>query len=204
MNLGQKNIFPVFDKIVQRSEKEAILRQRSGVFWMTGLSGSGKTTIAVALERELKNRGYLAQVLDGDNLRAGINNDLDFSETGRTENIRRISEISKLFMNCGIVTITCFVSPLESMRALARNIVGASDFRLVYINSPLEICERRDVKGLYGKARKGEVPYFTGINSPFEPPVKPDIEVQTSKMTIEESVLFLMDYILPLIRPASA
>lgn len=194
-----KNIFPVFDKIVLRSEKEAVLRQKARVFWMTGLSGSGKTTIAIALERELKKRGFLTQILDGDNLRDGINSDLDFSESGRTENIRRISEISKLFLNCGIVTITCFVSPLEHMRDLAQNIVGEQDFRLIYINSPLEICENRDVKGLYKRARNGEVPHFTGINSPFEPPAKIGLEVLSSGKSVEESVAPLLNYVLPLI-----
>jgi adenylylsulfate kinase len=182
-----KNIFPT-DSILQRADKEQLLGQRSMVIWLTGLSGSGKTTIAVALEKELHRRGHLTQVLDGDNVRAGINNNLGFSEVDREENIRRIAEVAKLFMNCGVITICCFVSPSTAMREKAKQIIGAENFMEVYVSTSLEACEKRDVKGLYAKARKGEIADFTGISSPFEEPPTPDLKLDTEKLAIEESV----------------
>jgi adenylylsulfate kinase len=181
------NIFPT-DKILLRADKEKLLQQQGIALWFTGLSGSGKTTIAIALEQELNKRGLLTQILDGDNIRAGINNNLGFSEADRTENIRRIAEITKLFVNCGIITICCFVSPTEEIRNLAKTIIGPSDFVEVFVNTPLETCEQRDVKGLYAKARKGEIKDFTGISSPFEAPKNPEIEVKTNELTVQESV----------------
>jgi adenylylsulfate kinase len=195
----QENIFPIFDKIAGRAEKEQFLNQKSKVIWMTGLSGSGKTTIAVALEKELLQRGFFTQVLDGDNIRVGINNNLGFSEEDRTENIRRIAEVSKLFLNCGIITINCFVSPTKAIRENAKKIIGASDFIEVFIDTPIEICEQRDVKGLYKKARAGEIKDFTGINAPFEAPTHADIVVVTKNKTVEESVTVVLNAILPLI-----
>ena len=135
--------------------------------WFTGLSGSGKSTIALGVERELHARGILCRILDGDNIRAGINNNLGFSPADREENIRRIAEIGKLFVQTGIVTLACFVSPTETIRNMARRIVGEEDFLEVYVSTPLEECERRDVKGLYARARRGEVKEFTGITAPF-------------------------------------
>ncbi|TND09573.1 MAG: adenylylsulfate kinase [Bacteroidetes bacterium] len=196
-----KNIHPVFNRLLQRSDKEKLLKQRARVIWLTGLSGSGKTTLAIALERELHNRGFLTQVLDGDNIRAGINNNLGFSEEDRTENIRRIAEVSKLFLDAGIITINCFVSPARAMRELARNIIGAGDFIEIYINASLETCEQRDVKGLYAKARKGEIKDFTGIHTPFEAPENPAAEILTDRQSIEESAQILIQTIEPLIRP---
>ena len=155
------NIHTVFEKLLKRADKEALLSQHSKVIWLTGLSGSGKTSIAVWLEQKLSDNGYLTQVLDGDNVRAGINNNLAFTEEDRLENIRRISEVSKLFLNCGIITINSFVSPTENVRGLAKEIIGDDDFLEVYISASLEECEKRDVKGLYKKARKGEIPNFT-------------------------------------------
>ncbi|MEW6469138.1 MAG: adenylyl-sulfate kinase [Bacteroidota bacterium] len=190
-----KNIFPT-DKILQRADKEKLLGQRGIALWMTGLSGSGKTTIAAALEKELNRRGLLTQVLDGDNIRAGINNNLGFSEADRTENIRRIAETARLFVNCGIITICCFVSPTERIRALAKQIIGEKDFVEVYVNTPLEVCEQRDVKGLYAKARKGEISDFTGISAPFEAPAAPAIEIRTDRMQIEESVNLIIEKII--------
>ena len=184
-------IYPT-GKILQRKEKEKMLKQRGRVIWFTGLSGSGKTTIAVALERELAKKGFLTQLLDGDNIRAGINNNLGFSEKDRVENIRRIAEVTKLFLNCGIITLCCFVSPTRAMRKLAKSIIGKNDFIEVFVNTPLEICEQRDVKGLYAKARKGEIKDFTGVNAPFEVPVKPDIEVRTKEMSADECVKKIM------------
>lgn len=195
------NIFSIFDEIIQREEKEALLKQKAKVIWMTGLSGSGKTTIAMVLERELHSRGYLTQILDGDNIRAGINNNLGFSEDDRVENIRRIGEVSKLFLNCGIITINCFVSPTKALRESARTLVGKKDFIEVYVNTPLKVCEMRDPKGLYKKARSGEIKDFTGISAPFEAPENPEVEIKNEKKTVEECVTQLLDYILPLIKP---
>ena len=182
-----KHIYPT-DQNLQRADKEKLLHQKSQVIWFTGLSGSGKTTIALALEKELHQRGILTQVLDGDNIRAGINNNLGFSETDRLENIRRIAEVAKLFVNCGVVTICCFVSPTLEIRQLAKNIIGEVDFVEVFVNTPLEVCEQRDVKGLYAKARKGEIKDFTGIDAPFEAPTDPTIELNTTQLSIEQSL----------------
>ena len=193
------NIHPIFEKLVQRDEREKLLNQNSKVLWLTGLSGSGKSTIAQALERKLHNQGYLVQILDGDNIRSGINNNLGFTLEDRLENIRRISEIAKLYLNSGIITINSFVSPTIQIRKLAKDIIGLEDFVEVYINTPLEICESRDVKGLYKKARKGEIKGFTGIDSPYEFPPSPDLEVPTENLTIEQSAGMIYDHILPLI-----
>lgn len=187
------NIFPT-DKILQRADKEQLLKQKGIAIWFTGLSGSGKTTIAIALEKELHSKGLLTQILDGDNIRTGINNNLGFSDVDRIENIRRIAEVTKLFVNSGVITICCFVSPTEEIRNNAKNIIGANDFIEVFVNTPLEVCEKRDVKGLYAKARKGEIKDFTGINAPFEAPVNPEIEL-TNALSIEESVKKILDKI---------
>ncbi|MCC7332601.1 MAG: adenylyl-sulfate kinase [Flavobacteriales bacterium] len=202
MKANQNNIFPVFESILQRKDKEALLCQKSAVIWLTGLSGSGKTTIAIGLEQELNKKGILTQLLDGDNIRAGINNNLGFSEDDRVENIRRIAEVAKLFLNCGIVTICCFVSPTNEIRYQAKKIIGENDFFEVFINTPLEVCEKRDVKGLYKKARAGEIKDFTGINSPFEVPEKPFLEIKTNGMAIEHSVNEILRIVLPIIKPA--
>ncbi len=188
MNSELNTIYPIFDKMLSRKDKEQLLRQRGIMIWMTGLSGSGKSTVAIGVERELHKRGILCRILDGDNIRAGINSNLGFSEEDRRENIRRIAEIGKLFVDTGIVTIACFVSPTLELRQMAREIIGEKDFREVYIATPLEECERRDVKGLYARARRGEVKDFTGISAPFEPPAAPDLSLDTSRMTLEEEV----------------
>jgi adenylylsulfate kinase len=188
----ETNIFPT-DKILLRADKEQLLQQHGTAIWFTGLSGSGKTTIAIALEQELNKKGLLTQILDGDNIRSGINNNLGFSDADRTENIRRIAEITKLFVNCGIVTICCFVSPTEDIRAIARTIIGADDFMEVFVNTPLAICEERDVKGLYAKARKGEIKDFTGINAPFEAPANPAVELRTNERSVQESVKKILE-----------
>lgn len=190
------NIHPIFDRLLQRSDREQRLGQRSKVLWLTGLSGSGKSTIAQALERKLHNEGYFAQVLDGDNIRSGINNNLGFSLEDRKENIRRIAEIAKLYLNSGIITLNSFVSPTREIRAFARDIIGTEDFIEIYINAPLEVCEARDVKGLYKKARKGEIKGFTGIDSPYEVPETPALEIRTDKMSLEESVQCIYEFIL--------
>ena len=200
--MKQKNIHPVFNKILQRPEKEKLLNQKAKVIWMTGLSGAGKTTIGTGIERELNKRGHLTQVLDGDNIRSGINNNLGFSAEDRFENIRRIAEVSKLFLNCGIICINSFISPTKEIRAMAKEIIGEDDFIEVYVNAPLEVCEQRDVKGLYRKARDGKIKDFTGIDAPFEVPENPAVEIRTDRLSIEESVQKCLEVILPKIECA--
>ncbi|MEL7021653.1 MAG: adenylyl-sulfate kinase [Bacteroidota bacterium] len=189
------NIHPIFDRLLQRTDREQLLGQRAKVLWLTGLSGSGKSTIARELERALHNQGKLAQVLDGDNIRSGINSNLSFSLEDRAENIRRIAEIAKLYLHTGVVTICSFISPTTTIRDMVRTIVGAQDFIEIYVNAPLEICEQRDVKGLYDKARKGEIKGFTGIDSPYEPPKNPAIEIRTDQLSLDEGVAKILDYI---------
>ncbi len=163
---------------------------------MTGLSGSGKSTIGTAVEKELYRKGYLTQLLDGDNVRTGINNNLGFSDADRTENIRRIAEVSKLFLNCGVITINTFVSPTNAIRQLAKDIIGSDNFVEIYVNCPMEICETRDVKGLYKKARAGEIKDFTGITAPFEAPANADLEIKTDKEPVETSVKKVLKFVL--------
>lgn len=182
------NIYPIYDRMLSREERERQLGQRGMMVWFTGLSGSGKSTVALGVERELAKRGILCRILDGDNIRAGINSNLGFSQEDRRENIRRIAEVGKLFVDTGIVTLACFVSPTEDIRQLARNIIGESDFKEVYVSTPIEECERRDVKGLYARARRGEVKDFTGISAPFEAPQNPTLSIDTSVLPLEESV----------------
>jgi len=197
MKEKQNHIYPVFDKILTRKDKEKLLNQRSKVIWMTGLSGAGKTTIAKFLDEALYKKGYVAQILDGDNIRSGINNNLSFSDEDRYENIRRIAEVSKLFINCGIIIINSFISPTEEIRNMALDIIGEENFIEVFVNAPIEVCEERDTKGLYAKARRGEIKNFTGIDSPFELPESAHVTVRTDIQTIEESVAQVLDYLLP-------
>ena len=195
MSTTLKNIHPIFDRLVSRKEREQYFNQTAKVFWLTGLSGSGKSTIGQLAERKLFNEGLFVQLIDGDNIRSGINNNLGFSLKDRKENIRRISEISKLYLNSGIICINSFVSPTIEIRNQARKIIGDKDFREVFINTPLDICELRDVKGLYKKARAGEIKGFTGIDSPYEPPVNPQLEIKTANLTIEDSTNILLRFI---------
>lgn len=188
------------DQLSSRSAKEQLLGQKGLMVWFTGLSGSGKSTLAVALERELHQRGLLCRILDGDNIRSGINNNLGFSAADREENIRRIAEVGKLFVDTGIITLAAFISPDEKMRQMAASIIGNGDFLEVYVNTPIEACEKRDVKGLYAKARKGEIKNFTGVSAPFEVPENPDISIDTSVTSLEESVQALLSIILPKIK----
>jgi adenylylsulfate kinase len=194
-----EHIHPIFDQLLQRSEREERLQQRSKVLWLTGLSGSGKSTVAKYLERVLFAEGYLPQVLDGDNIRFGINSNLSFSSEDRLENIRRIAEISKLYLHSGIICINSFISPTREMRDLARSIVGSEDFIEIYINAPIEVCEARDVKGLYQKARAGLIKGFTGIDDPYEAPENPELEIRTDQMSIEDSALRIVEYLRPLV-----
>lgn len=192
-----ENIYPIFEKMLQRKDREALLKQKGIMIWFTGLSGSGKSTLAIALEGELYKQGILCRILDGDNIRSGINNNLGFSEADRTENIRRIAEVSKLFVDCGIVTIAAFISPTHAIRRMASEIIGEDDFLEVYVSTPIEECERRDVKGLYAKARRGEIKEFTGISSPFEAPEHPFISIDTSRQSLADSVKILLEAVFP-------
>jgi adenylylsulfate kinase len=167
---------------------------------MTGLSGSGKSTIAKGLEKKLHEDGILSQVLDGDNVRSGINSNLGFSEEDRLENIRRIAEVTKLFLDCGIVTINCFVSPTKDIRDLAKQIIGEKDFFEVYINASFEECTKRDVKGLYQKALNGEIKNFTGLDAPFEAPVDAALEIKTAEQNIDESVKIIYNFFIEKIK----
>lgn len=194
---NKNNIYPIFDKMLTRADREELLHQHSVMIWFTGLSGSGKSTIAIALERELQKRGLLCRILDGDNIRSGINNNLGFSEEDRVENIRRIAEIGKLFVDTGIITIAAFISPNNDIREMAANIIGKENFLEIFVSTPIEECERRDVKGLYAKARRGEIKNFTGISAPFEAPANPALSIDTSKLSVEESVNKLLELILP-------
>lgn len=194
------HIHPIFERTVSRERKEVLLKQKSLVIWMIGLSGSGKSTLALGLENKLNEIGILTQLLDGDNLRVGVNNNLGFSETDRLENIRRASEVAKLFMNCGVVTICSFISPLVQYRELASEIIGKENFYEVYINAPFEVCEARDVKGLYKKARNGEIKNFTGLDAPFEEPINPSLEIKTDTLTLDESLEVLFEKIVAKIK----
>lgn len=192
-----EHIYPIFERMVQREEREQLLKQKGTMIWFTGLSGSGKSTLAVALERALFNEGILCRILDGDNIRCGINNNLGFSEADRKENIRRIAEVSKLFVDSGIVTIAAFISPTREIRKMASDIIGQKDFLEIYVSTPIEECEKRDVKGLYAKARRGEIKDFTGISSPFEEPEHPFMSIDTSRQPLEESVAMILEKIRP-------
>lgn len=194
------NVFPIFDKVVDRKNKEALLKQRGIVIWMTGLSGSGKTTLAIGLEKYLHEQGHLAYLLDGDNVRTGINSDLGFSEKDRSENIRRVAEVSKLFANCGVIVINSFVSPTEELRQLAKQIIGENDFNLVYVDTSLEICEQRDTKGLYARARKGEIKDFTGISASFERPRNAQLILNAGEQSYENCLKQLIDFVIPKIK----
>ena len=193
----ENHIYPIFDRMLGRKDKEELLHQHSVMIWFTGLSGSGKSTLAIALERELQNRGLLCRILDGDNIRSGINNNLGFTAEDRVENIRRIAEIGKLFVDTGVITIAAFISPNNELREMASNNIGKENFVEVYISTPIEECEKRDVKGLYAKARRGEIKNFTGISAPFEAPQDAALSIDTSKHSVKESVDMLLDLILP-------
>lgn len=182
------HIYPIYDRMMTRADKEALLHQRGVMIWFTGLSGSGKSTVALGVERELHRRGILCRILDGDNIRSGINRNLGFSAEDRAENIRRIAEVGRLFVDTGIVTLAAFISPTNEYRDMAAEIIGRSDFKEVYVSTPLAECERRDVKGLYARARRGEIPNFTGVSAPFEVPPHPALTIDTSVLTLEESV----------------
>lgn len=198
MDNAKTNIFPDKNFLVSTSDKEAKLKQKGKVLWFTGLSGSGKSTVAKHLEKRLFEQGFTTAILDGDNVRSGLTKNLSFSEEDRTENIRRIAEVAKLFAENGIICLCCFVSPTLNIRTLAKDIIGEDKFSEIFINTPLEICEQRDVKGLYKKARAGEVKNFTGIDAPFEAPENPAYSVSTEG-EVEAAAQDLLNGILPFI-----
>jgi adenylylsulfate kinase len=195
MQKSNVNIFPTHSSLLNKHEKETLLNQRAFTIWMTGLSGSGKSTIAIQLEKSLAELGFTTKVLDGDNVRTGICNNLDFSSKDRIENIRRISEVSKLFIEGGIITINSFISPTIEIREMAKDIIGADSFFEIFVDADLETCEKRDVKGLYAKARKGEIKDFTGISAPFEKPVNPDLILDTKSNSVIQCVDLIIDKI---------
>lgn len=180
------------DYTIGRKERELLNGHRSCLVWFTGLSGSGKSTIANLLEKQLYQEGIHTYTLDGDNLRRGLNKDLKFTKNGRVENLRRTAEVGKLFVDAGFVVLAAFITPYNKTREEIRTIVGKDDYIEVYVNTPLEVCEQRDVKGLYKRARAGEIKNFTGISSPFEEPLNPTIEIQTLKESPEQAVLKIL------------
>lgn len=180
---------------VGRQHREALLRQRGATIWLTGLSGSGKSTLAVTTEAALLERGHLAYVLDGDNVRHGLNRNLGFSPEDRTENIRRIGEVAKLFTDTGVIVFTSFISPYRADRDAARALFERGDFIEIYLAASVKTCEGRDPKGLYQKARKGEIPEFTGISAPYEAPANPELVLDTGALGVEESVARIIEYL---------
>ena len=184
---------------VSKEDRERQNGHKGHVLWFTGLSGSGKSTVASAVEREFHQRGIRTYILDGDNVRTGLNSDLDFSAASREENIRRIAHVSALMKDAGLVVLSAFVSPYQKDRDYVREVAG-DDFSEVFISTPLEVCEQRDVKGLYAKARAGEISNFTGISAPFEAPTNPELDVPTHTMSIEEAAMMVVDYIVTRIK----
>lgn len=190
------NIYPIQTK-VSAGQRHKLMNQKPKLIWFTGLSGSGKSTLAIQLEASLHAQGFKTYLLDGDNIRSGLNKDLDFTDEARVENIRRISEVCKLFLDAGVVLLSAFISPFQADREQVKSIVGKDNYVEVFVDAPLEVCEQRDVKGLYKKARAGEVRNFTGISSPYEKPAAPDVVIPTHQMSVEESLEILMKVIVP-------
>jgi adenylylsulfate kinase len=193
------NIFPHRDRFLERPEKELLLNQHGLVIWFTGLSASGKSTLAIAVEQILYERNFLTQVLDGDKIRNGLNNNLGFTDNDRIENIRRIAEVGRLFSDCGVVAISAFISPTHAIRSMARKIIGNKNFFEIYLSTPLSVCEQRDPKGLYKKARAGIIGDFTGISAPYEAPGAADMVIDTTNITVEKASQQIVDRILPLV-----
>jgi adenylylsulfate kinase len=191
-----ENIFP-FEQKISAEQRAQLFAQQPMVIWFTGLSGSGKSTVAVRVEQELFLRGFKTYLLDGDNIRTGLNNDLGFDDASRKENIRRIAEVAKLMCDAGLVVLSSFISPFRAERALVKELVGAERFVEVFVDCPLEECEKRDVKGLYQKARAGKIPNFTGIDSPYELPLQPQVHIKTHQSTIDEAAAHVLHYIEP-------
>jgi len=197
MTAKPENIYPQLDVMLDKEEKENLLKQHGHIIWFYGLSGSGKSTLALALEKRLKAEGYLTQMLDGDNIRSGLNSNLSFSDEDREENIRRIAEVAKLFLNAGIVTLTAFITPRIQFRAMAKKIIGTDNFSEIYVKCPFDVCAARDVKGLYAKAESGQIKKFTGKDSVFEEPIKPDLTIDTAECNLEDCIETLYARIIP-------
>lgn len=193
------NLYPISDRLLSKSDREKSLGQSGKVIWMCGLSGSGKSTLAIALEKQLHAAGRHVYVLDGDNIRAGLNAGLGFTDEDRLENIRRIAEVSKLFQDAGMVVINSFITPSEKTRKVARDIIGKENLIEVYVEASFEECKRRDVKGLYAKVEKGGVKNFTGKDSGFEEPVYSDLVIKTESQTVDESLSELLEFVKPLV-----
>lgn len=189
-----KNIYP-HEGVVKREHRERLLGQRGVTLWFTGLSGAGKSTLAVAVEEVLHKAGTLTYILDGDNIRSGINNNLSFSPEDRKENIRRIAEIAKLFREAGVITLSAFISPYREDRQLARDLAGDDDFIEVFVDASLDACEERDPKGLYKKARAGQIPEFTGISAPYEAPESPELHIRTDQHSVEQCAEMVLTYL---------
>ena len=189
-------LYPFSSKISYEQRKD-MMQQEPCLVWLTGLSGSGKSTLALRLEHYLFHKGYKVFLLDGDNIRHGLNHDLGFTEQDRKENLRRVAEVAKLMLDAGLVVLCAFISPYQEERALVKQIVGENRFTEVYVNCSLEECEKRDTKGLYDKARRGIIPNFTGISAPYQAPQKPDVELKTDEESIEESLCKLIEYMEP-------
>jgi adenylylsulfate kinase len=195
-----KSLWTDFNNFIRRNRRRFLVKQRPVVIWLTGLPGAGKTTLAESLNAVILRKGYFTKHFDGDEIRKGINNDLGFSDTDRKENIRRIAELSKLFLDSGLVVICSFISPTHEMRKMAREIIGDKRFIEVYINAPLEVCEKRDPKGMYKMARAGLLKHFTGIDSPYESPLHPDVEIRTDLWDVQSSTKYLQRKVLPKIK----
>ena len=200
MKVEKPSIFSDFNSFIRRNRRRFLIKQMPVVIWLTGLSGAGKTTIALALEKQIQKKGYFTKVFDGDIVRQGLNKDLGYSIEERRENVRRIAEVTRLFLDSGLVIICSFISPTREMRDMAKSIIGPERFIEVYVNCPFEICEERDVKGLYSMARKGLIKDFTGIDSIYEPPENPDVELRTDFWTIKKTTRYLLVRILPRIK----
>ncbi|WP_421754384.1 adenylyl-sulfate kinase [Croceimicrobium sp.] len=192
MNTEKLHIIPHQHQI-QSEDRAELMGHKGMVIWFVGLSGSGKSTLASELERRLYEQGRHTYILDGDNIRSGLNSDLDFSDQSRVENIRRISEVAKLMADAGLIVLTAFITPFEEERQKVKNLIGAENYFEIFVNCPIEECEKRDVKGLYAKARRGEISNFTGISSPFEEPTNPDLKIPSHKMTVEEGVELILN-----------
>jgi len=203
MASAPENVHPIFDRILSRRDKETKLRQRARVVWLYGLSGSGKSTLAAGLERRLHADGFTTHLLDGDNVRTGLNRDLGFSDADRGENIRRVAEASRLFVQAGVIVINAFITPTRALRELARGIIGADDFIEVYVEASWETCAQRDPKGLYAGAGRGEVRQFTGRDAPFEPPEKAPLVLNTDRESVGQSLEHLYAFVNPRLRPST-
>lgn len=199
MGSNLDHIYPVFDKMLPREAKEELLGQRGAVIWMYGLSGSGKSTLANLLERCLHEQGKMVKVLDGDNVRSGLNSNLGFSDEDRLENIRRVAEVAKLFADSGIVTVTSFITPNNELRDIAREVIGDDDLLEVYVKASFETCAERDPKGLYAKVKAGEVKQFTGKDSAFEEPSRPDLIIDTETLSEDDALKQLFSAVLAMI-----